>query len=72
MELPASEEACAQARRGQDRRMETQDLASAKKAKSCATDYQELSETAIDALKRIQRRRSTLVTAFWKQAKLAL
>jgi hypothetical protein len=52
--------------------METQDLASAKKAKSCATDYQELSETAIDALKRIQRRRSTLVTAFWKQAKLAL
>jgi hypothetical protein len=38
----------------------------------CARDYRQLSEAAIDALKRIRRRRSTLVTAFWKQAELAL
>jgi transposase len=38
----------------------------------CATDYRELSSTALSALKRIRRRRSTLVTAFWKQAELAL
>ena len=38
----------------------------------CAADYRELSVTALSALKRIRRRRSTLVSAFWKQAELAL
>lgn len=38
----------------------------------CAPNYQALSEVAITALKRIRRRRSTLVTAFWKQAELSL
>jgi transposase len=38
----------------------------------CASDYRELSSIALSALKRIRRRRSTLVTAFWKQAELAL
>lgn len=38
----------------------------------CAPNYQVLSDAAINALKRIRRRRSTLVTAFWKQAELAL
>jgi transposase len=41
-------------------------------ANFCATNYQDLSETAINALKRIRHRRSTLVTAFWKQAELGL
>jgi transposase len=41
-------------------------------ANYCATDYYELSNTALDALKRIRRRRSTLVAAFWKQAELGL
>lgn len=41
-------------------------------ANYCATDYQELSDTAITALRRIRRKRSTLVTAFWKQAELGL
>jgi transposase len=38
----------------------------------CAEDYRQLSVTALDALKRIRKRRSTLVAAFWKQAELAL
>lgn len=38
----------------------------------CAPNYHELSQVALSALKRIRRRRSTLVTAFWKQAELSL
>jgi transposase len=38
----------------------------------CAANYAQLSDTAIRALRRIRRRRSTLVSAFWKQAELVL
>ena len=38
----------------------------------CAADYQELSEIALRGLRRIRGRRSTLISAFWKQAELAL
>lgn len=39
---------------------------------SCTSNYNVLSGVAIDALKRIRRRRSTLVTVFWKHVELAL
>jgi transposase len=38
----------------------------------CAENYAQLSVTAIKALRRIRRKRSTLVTAFWKQSELTL
>ena len=36
----------------------------------CPKDLMHLSDYAIDALKRMRRRRSTLVTSCWKQADL--